>query len=313
MRSMMSTVAIAGFECGESCHRICPLEPAKGRQMGCLGFFATLILMPFSIAVGAQLQPAESVLIRDVPHITQQPDFCGEACVAMALQKIGKPADQDFVFDQSGLAALEGRGCFTKELARACQNIGFDIGPVWYKIRPTSATEELEKLFQIIHADLLAGQTPVVCMHYDDRQNTTEHFRLIVGYDAAADEIVYHEPARAGGAYLRMGRQTFLELWPLKYQPDQWTVVLLRLRPTRDVRGETSSDFTDADYSQHILALKARLPAEHFRVVLQKPFVVIGDDSLETVRRRSTQTVKWAVDRLKLDYFTHDPHHIIDI
>lgn len=29
----------------------------------------------------------ESVRIPDVPHIRQKPDFCGEACVAMAMNR----------------------------------------------------------------------------------------------------------------------------------------------------------------------------------------------------------------------------------
>jgi hypothetical protein len=31
------------------------------------------------------------------------------------------------------------------------------------------------------------------------------------------------------------------------------------------------------------------------------------------VRQRATRTVKWAVDKLKLDYFHRDPAEIIDV
>ena len=61
----------------------------------------------------------KSVQIQDVPHVRQKPDFCGEACAAMYLQKLGRPVDQDYVFDQSGLDPMEARGCYTKELAAA--------------------------------------------------------------------------------------------------------------------------------------------------------------------------------------------------
>ena len=30
----------------------------------------------------------KSVLIKDVPHVTQKPDFCGEACAEMFLTKL---------------------------------------------------------------------------------------------------------------------------------------------------------------------------------------------------------------------------------
>lgn len=274
-----------------------------------------LAIVVFISPVFAAADPAttSSVLIREVPHIHQKSDFCGEACVAMALQKHGKPADQDFVFDQSGLSPVEGRGCYTKELADAVRNVGFDPGKVWYKVRTPSAATNMDQLFKVILSDLEKGYTSVVCMHFDDRPNTTEHFRLIVGYDSDRDEVIYHEPATADGGYQRMSRQMFMKLWPLKYTAEEWTVVLMRLRPTSRLKGSTSTEFTDADYAQHILELNQRLPGRDFHIVLEKPFVVIGDDAAETVQGHSTNTVQWAVRRLKQDFFTKDPVHIVDI
>jgi hypothetical protein len=40
---------------------------------------------------------------------------------------------------------------------------------------------------------------------------------------------------------------------------------------------------------------------------------VVGDESAEMVKRRAVGTVKWAVDRLKQDYFKQDPDDIIDV
>ncbi len=71
--------------------------------------------------------------------------------------------------------------------------------------------------------------------------------------------------------------------------------------------------FTDADFAQHIEKLKGRLPNDEFRIVLQKPFVVVGDAGQAQVERWATATVKWAVDSIKQDYFTKDPEHIIDV
>lgn len=72
--------------------------------------------------------------------------------------------------------------------------------------------------------------------------------------------------------------------------------------------------FTSADYAEHITQLKARLPADGgFTIVRAPPFVVIGDEPADTVRRRATDTVKFAVDRLKRDYFAKDPADILDI
>ncbi len=160
-------------------------------------------------------RPTRSVLIKDVPFVVQEPDFCGEACAAMYLQKLGRRVDQDYVFNQSGLDPLQGRGCYTKELAAALTKIGFRIGPVWYRMPARDAAQAVEAQWRAVHADLLAGIPSIVCMHYNDQPDTTEHFRLVLGYDAAADTVIYHEPAQAGGAYRHMPRATFLKLWPL--------------------------------------------------------------------------------------------------
>ncbi len=66
------------------------------------------------------------------------------------------------------------------------------------------------------------------------------------------------------------------------------------------------------DYGQHISALQPKVP-DGFKVVVQRPFVVIGDESADMVQRRAEKTVKWAVDMLKKDFFELDPKDIIDI
>lgn len=88
------------------------------------------------------------------------------------------------------------------------------------------------------------------------------------------------------------------------------------VRPYTALAADTpvrSSSFTDADYERHLVKLKERLPHEGFSIVIQKPFVVIGDEPLETVKARAKSTVKWAVDHLKQEYFKDDPKEILDI
>jgi len=257
--------------------------------------------------------PHASVLIGEVPHVRQKPDFCGEACAAMYLRKLGQPVDQDYVFDRSGLDPMLARGCHTKELAAALTKIGFRVGPVWCKISATSPAEPLEAQWKALHADLAAGVPSIVCMRYDERPNTTEHFRLILGYDRKSDEVIYHEPAEARGARRRMKRAALLKLWPLKYDAKQWTLIRMRLEPGRIEQGKTAQTFTPADYAQHMMRLKRKVPKEGFTIVIQHPFVVIGDESPAMVRRRAEGTVKWAVDRLQEAYFPKDPTEILDI
>jgi hypothetical protein len=64
------------------------------------------------------------------------------------------------------------------------------------------------------------------------------------------------------------------------------------------------------DYAAHI----AKLPKlDGFTICVEPPFVVIGDETAEMVNRRATGSVRWAVARLKKDYFARDPEEIIDI
>ena len=281
-------------------------------------FASALLLVPgFLGVVWTSAVPnegaLESVSIKDVPHIRQKPDFCGEACVAMALGRLGRNVDQDWVFDQSGLDPLLGRGCYTRDLAKAVKNIGFDAGPVWHTIKANRAEAELDSQFRELHRDLKRGVPSVVCMHYSDQPNATEHFRLVVGYDRPTDEVIYQEPAIENGGYQRMDRELFLKLWSLKYDADRWTLIRMPLVPSRLKEGSKTNRMTDADYTQHIRRLKEKLDGRGFTLVIQKPFVVLGDEDEATVKRRSKQTIEWAVERLKKDYFTKDPDHIIDV
>lgn len=85
------------------------------------------------------------------------------------------------------------------------------------------------------------------------------------------------------------------------------------VRASRNATPTPSTSFTAADYARHVAGLKKKLPASGFTVVVQAPFVVIGDEAPEVVRRRAENTVKWAVDKLKASFFQKDPTEILDI
>jgi hypothetical protein len=71
--------------------------------------------------------------------------------------------------------------------------------------------------------------------------------------------------------------------------------------------------FTDAEFAAHVEQLKKKLPSPDFTVIVQPPFVVIGDEPAADVKEHSERTVKWAVDKLKAEYFSKDPKQILDI
>jgi hypothetical protein len=255
----------------------------------------------------------QSVLIRGVPHVLQKPDFCGEACAASWLQKLGVMADQDAIFDASGLDPVLGRGCYTKELAVALRRIGFDLGPVWHRVPAAQQATQINTLWNTMLSDLQDDLASIICMRTSDRVGATEHFRLILGYDQETDEVIYHEPAERHGTYRRMPRTEFFKLWPLKYQPKEWLVIRFAMRLDQLPVISPPTTFTAADYAQHIMRLKSRLPSDDFTVLIQHPFVVVGDESNEVVQRRAEQTIHWATKRLKAQYFSKDPNQILDI
>lgn len=67
-----------------------------------------------------------------------------------------------------------------------------------------------------------------------------------------------------------------------------------------------------AAFSNHIAELRKTLPAG-FSIVISEPFVVLGDEPAEVVKRRADTTIKFAVERLKQAYFKRNPDEIINV
>lgn len=93
-------------------------------------------------------------------------------------------------------------------------------------------------------------------------------------------------------------------------QPAPPPQALLMMRP-RDAETNPGG-FTDADFARHIEQLKKKIPGKNFTILIQSPFVVIGDGARASVEANAA-TVRWAVDKLKQDFFTKDPVEILDI
>lgn len=74
-----------------------------------------------------------------------------------------------------------------------------------------------------------------------------------------------------------------------------------------------NTESANTDFDQHVAQLKKRLPSNDFSILVQRPFVVIGDEPEKVVKDRAEGTVKWAVEKLKQDFFTQDPKEILDI
>ena len=259
----------------------------------------------------AAVERRGSALIAGVPHVRQKPDFCGEACVAMVLGKLGYAADQDDVFDAAGLDPLEARGVHTRELADAVERLGFRPTRTWYSVAPARADRELGALLEEMYADLDRGVPSIVCTRFDESPRASEHFRLVLGYDRGRDEIVYHDPALADGAYRRMPRALFVKLWPLKYKRDQWTVIRIPLDPARITIAPRAASVTPAAHAQHLMRLKPKIP-EGFRTRIVGPFLVIGEQGDREVGHYA-DVIDWTITRLASDFGMTAPAEIIDV
>ena len=267
----------------------------------------TLLLLALSAA-----PTFPSVALDGFQHVKQKEDFCGEADVEMALRREGRDVSQDDVFNASGLDPLKGRGVWADDLARALRNLGVEPGQVWYRSDKRGAAELAEAQFRALHADLVAGVPSIVCMHFSDAPKTTEHFRLVTGYDAAKDEVIYQEPAEDDGADRRMARALFVKLWAFHPAADRVMMIRLRL-PKSDASKAPPRPGkpTPADVAQHVMAMKEgkRLP-EGFTLAWEKPFLVVSNEPPAKVKQRAKDVVGWANRLLQKDFFAEVPEAI---
>jgi hypothetical protein len=61
-----------------------------------------------------------------------------------------------------------------------------------------------------------------------------------------------------------------------------------------------------------VLKLKEKLPPG-FTVVVQSPFVVVGDEAPLKVRQRAEDTVRWTASLLRQDFFPESPRELTDV
>jgi hypothetical protein len=273
-----------------------------------IGFLTAAVLLFISTTTHSQ----SSILITDVSHVEQLPDFCGEACAEMYLKKLGSALTQKDIFNYSSASPRLGRGCTTPELDSALRAVGFKVGKVWYTV-PAWSAKEVRRQFNDMYDDLVKGVPSIVCMRTGSGVNATEHFRLVLGFDADGNSIIYHEPAEQNGSYRKMALSQFLGLWPLHYGTREWTIIRLRLDPGQvKKKAPTAPRYSNADYCQAVLSLKEKVPV-NFTVLIEPPFVVVGNDDSANVAFFAQRTVRWAVTHLKKIYFAKDPDTIIAI
>lgn len=91
-----------------------------------------------------------------------------------------------------------------------------------------------------------------------------------------------------------------------------WGMLPASTAPGRGPSTSPTGSDAGGRYARHLANLRARVP-RGFTVVTAEPFVVLGDSDPAQVRAHANGTVRWAVSRLKQEYFTRDPQHVIDV
>lgn len=85
------------------------------------------------------------------------------------------------------------------------------------------------------------------------------------------------------------------------------------MAPSTPAEPATQPAFTDEDYRKHVAALKKEYGEKGLVFIIEKPFVIVGNEDARTVQRRAESTVRWAVVRLKKQFFARDPDAIITV
>jgi hypothetical protein len=70
---------------------------------------------------------------------------------------------------------------------------------------------------------------------------------------------------------------------------------------------------TAAELATRKTELEAKLSGQGFTVVVEPPFVVIGDESPATVRHHATGILHWSIHLLEAEYFKTRPNKLIEI
>lgn len=72
-------------------------------------------------------------------------------------------------------------------------------------------------------------------------------------------------------------------------------------------------DTSAAAYEKQAGELRTKLKGRGFTVIVERPFIVIGDESEAEVKLWATEIIRGTVTRLKQDYFAKDPEKILEI
>lgn len=77
--------------------------------------------------------------------------------------------------------------------------------------------------------------------------------------------------------------------------------------------GLAAAQPTADDLAERRAALEARLRGQGFTVLVEPPFVVVGDESPATVKHHAAGILRWSIHLLEAEYFKQRPAKVIEI
>lgn len=273
-----------------------------------------LFFIPLILLAAIDLEPRGPARSAKLIRIANRPGpelLPAERCLAAVLSTTNKTVDEAKIFELAGVDPELGRGASLRELARAARSLGIDSPLETFVLTESQLTQTNGEAATWIRHSIDRGAPVIANLGHAG----TPSFGIINGYDAASKMFYVLSPTSVDS----FSRQSLHEIAlckraALPLESGRYEISLLPIDPAATTKlniAEGAS--TDADYAEHVAELKKRLPSDDFQIVVQKPFVVIGDESPRTLRRRCKSTIEWAVTRLKQQYFEKDPERIVDV
>ena len=152
-------------------------------------------------------RPAGKGFYLQVPYVYQVEKYCGPAVLAMVFRHWDRPMDQyQLARDWSPFPKQGLSGAQLKESA------------VKHGFQTYSFSGDVDRVLQYLRKSIPV----IVAVDSSSITKSSNHFLLLVGWDASRQEWIVHDPAR--GAYSRRGAPDFERKWA---KLDHWTLIIV--------------------------------------------------------------------------------------
>ena len=147
-----------------------------------------------------KIKPEKGHLIQTVPFEKWlKINYCGPACLAMVLNSwdATRPFSQRKIADE--IYDSESRATYNSELVLYPRTKGFESFSFQGSLR--------------ILKDLVGKDIPVIVLTKTIKQLRRGHYRVVIGFDDDANQIIFHDPLFGGRRAMKV--KSFMKVWEL--------------------------------------------------------------------------------------------------